>query len=100
MSKTAKLLTAHNGAANVDVAALLARVEAAEARAAAAEAKAQAPRKLSLKVSEKGGVSLYGVRRFPVTFYKSEWEAILSMADKIKAFMVERSGELSSKTDD
>ena len=50
-----------------------------------------------LKVSEKGGVSLYGIRRFPVTFYVEEWERILGMADEIRAFMAEHRGELKRK---
>ena len=43
--------------------------------------KTQAKRETRLKVSEKGGVSLYGIRRFPVTFYREEWDTILGMAD-------------------
>lgn len=54
-------------------------------------------RGLRLQVSEKGGVSLYGVRRFPVTFYKEEWERILGMADEIRAFMHEHAKELKTK---
>ena len=50
-----------------------------------------------LKVSEKGGVSLYGIRRFPVTFYVEEWERILGMADEIRAFMAEHRSELKRK---
>ena len=52
---------------------------------------------IQLKVSEKGGVSLYGIRRFPVTFYLEEWERILGMADEIRAFMAEHRGELKRK---
>lgn len=54
-------------------------------------------RGLRLQVSEKGGVSLYGVRRFPVTFYKEEWERILGMAEEIRAFMQEHAKELKTK---
>ena len=45
-------------------------------------------RGLSLKVSEKGGLSLYGVGRFPVTLYKEQWRKILGMAAEIEDFMV------------
>jgi hypothetical protein len=46
------------------------------------------PRKLELKVSEKRAVSLYGIRaRFPLTFYKQEWEQVLNMADTIRQFI-------------
>lgn len=51
----------------------------------------------SLRVSEKGGVSLYGVRRFPITFYNDEWDTILDMADDIRAFKKAHKAELKSK---
>lgn len=54
-------------------------------------------RGLRLQVSEKGGVSLYGIRRFPVTFYKEEWERILGMEGEIRAFMDEHARELKTK---
>ena len=54
-------------------------------------------RGLSLKVSEKGGVSLYGVGRFPVTLYKEQWQKLLAMADEIKAFLKEHDAELKAK---
>jgi hypothetical protein len=50
-----------------------------------------------LAVSQKGGASLYGLRRFPVTFYKDEWIRILDMADEIRAFLVEHDAELKKK---
>jgi hypothetical protein len=51
---------------------------------------------VSLKVSEKGGVSVYGLGRFPVTLYKEQWTKLLDMADDIRAFI--RSNESSLKT--
>ncbi|MEZ4334800.1 MAG: hypothetical protein R3F35_23830 [Myxococcota bacterium] len=54
-------------------------------------------RGLRLQVSEKGGVSLYGIRRFPITFYKEEWERILGMTDEIRSFMDEHARELKTK---
>jgi hypothetical protein len=54
-------------------------------------------RGLSLKVSEKGGVSLYGVGRFPVTLYKEQWRRILGMASEIEAFIQENESLLKSK---
>jgi hypothetical protein len=54
-------------------------------------------RELRLQVSQKGGVSLYGIRRFPVTFYLEEWERILDMGDEIRAFLREHEGELRRK---
>ena len=52
---------------------------------------------LRLQVSAKGAASLYGIRRFPITFYKEEWNTILGMADDIKAFLAEHDAELTSK---
>lgn len=59
--------------------------------------KARDRRGLRLQVSEKGGVSLYGIRRFPITFYKEEWERILEMAEEIRSFMDEHARELKTK---
>ena len=59
--------------------------------------KNQGRRGLRLQVSEKGGVSLYGIRRFPVTFYKEEWERILGMESEIRSFMNEHARELKTK---
>jgi hypothetical protein len=60
--------------------------------------KAKEKRGTRLQVSEKGGVSLYGMRRFPITFYKEEWERILGMADEIQAFLREHAAELKQKS--
>ena len=54
-------------------------------------------RGLSLKVSEKGGVSLYGVGRFPVTLYKEQWKKILGMAGEIETFIRENDHLLKAK---
>ena len=50
-----------------------------------------------LKVSEKGGVSVYGMGRFPVTLYKEQWLRLLDMADEIRAFIAANEEELKSK---
>ena len=52
---------------------------------------------LSLKVSEKGGVSLYGMGRFPVTLYKEQWLRILASAAEIEAFIRENDSKLKAK---
>ena len=52
---------------------------------------------LSLKVSEKGAVSLYGMGRFPVTLYKEQWLRILASASDIEAFIRENDGKLKTK---
>ena len=59
--------------------------------------KARDRRATRLQVSEKGGVSLYGLRRFPITFYREEWERILGMADEIRAFIASHGGSLKKK---
>lgn len=54
-------------------------------------------RGLSLKVSEKGGLSVYGLGRFPVTLYKEQWNKLLDMADDIRAFMQANDSQLKTK---
>jgi hypothetical protein len=56
-------------------------------------------RGVSLKVSEKGGVSVYGLGRFPVTLYKEQWARLLDMADDIRTFIRENEGKLKAKSD-
>jgi hypothetical protein len=53
--------------------------------------------KLSMKVSEKGAVSVYGMGRFPVTLYKEQWLRLLGMADDIKAFIEANNERLKTK---
>ena len=52
---------------------------------------------LSLKVSEKGAVSLYGMGRFPVTLYKEQWLRILSSAAEIESFIRDNEAKLKTK---
>ena len=59
--------------------------------------KTRSTKSLELKVSAKGGVSLYGIRRFPVTFYADEWDTILGKADDVRAFIREHESELKRK---
>ena len=56
-------------------------------------------RGVSLKVSEKGGVSVYGLGRFPVTLYKEQWARLLDMADDIRTFIKENDAKLKAKGD-
>ena len=60
--------------------------------------KARQSRAVSLKVSEKGGLSVYGLGRFPVTLYKEQWTKLLDMADDIRAFLKENDSRLKSKS--
>ena len=50
-----------------------------------------------LKVSDKGGVSVYGLGRFPVTLYKEQWTKLLDMAEDIRSFIHEHDAELKTK---
>lgn len=59
----------------------------------------QRGRSVALKVSEKGGVSVYGLGRFPVTLYKEQWARLLDMADDIRTFIRENDGKLKAKSD-
>jgi hypothetical protein len=59
--------------------------------------KARTTRGTSLRVSEKGGVSVYGLGRFPVTLYKEQWDKLLAMAEEIRAFIKEHESELKAK---
>ena len=57
----------------------------------------QAQRKMTLKVTEKGGVSLYGLGRFPVTLYASQWERLIAEVEQIKTFLQVNAALLSHK---
>ncbi len=59
--------------------------------------KAQSDRKLSCKVTVKGGVSVYGLGRFPVTLYASQWDKLLAGADLVQAFLASNRSLLSTK---
>jgi len=52
---------------------------------------------LSLKVSEKGALSVYGLGRFPVTLYREQWEKLLGMADGIREFIRDNDHLLKKK---
>lgn len=52
---------------------------------------------ITLKVSEKGAVSLYGMGRFPVTLYKEQWLRVLASAAEIETFIRENESRLKTK---
>ena len=73
-------------------------------RAENARLKHDRGRTVSLKVSAKGGVSVYGLGRFPVTLYpvtlyKEQWITLLAMTDDIRAFLTEHDAELKTKSE-
>ena len=61
--------------------------------------KGQRARGVSLKVSEKGGVSVYGMGRFPITLYKEQWTKLLDMSDEIRAFIKQNDAKLKTKVE-
>ena len=52
---------------------------------------------LSMKVSEKGALSVYGMGRFPETLYKEQWLKLLGIAEDIKKFIEENDDKLKVK---
>jgi hypothetical protein len=52
---------------------------------------------MAMKVSEKGGLSVYGLGRFPVTLYREQWEKLLGMSDEIRRFIQENDHLLKKK---
>ena len=79
---------------------LSADIAAANARIAQLEtqlASASAPKALTLKVSEKGALSVYGLGRFPVTLYRGQWERLLGAEVTLRAFMTANAALLATK---
>jgi hypothetical protein len=54
-------------------------------------------RATSIRVSEKGGVSVYGLGRFPVTLYKEQWIKLLDLGEEIRAFIRDNDALLKTK---
>ena len=73
------------------------RAELERLRAENETLKARTTRGVSLRVSEKGGLSVYGLGRFPVTLYKEQWLKLLELSDDIRAFIREHDPELKAK---
>jgi len=78
--------------ADQDVNAELERLRAENARL-----KGQGSRGITMKVSEKGALSVYGLGRFPVTLYKEQWTRLLGVADDIRAFLKDNDAQLKTK---
>ena len=74
----------------------MARLEVENARLRE-QAEQRKPGQLRLKVSEKGGLSVYGLGRFPVTLYKEQWLKLLGYADEIRSFLQENDAQLKAK---
>ncbi len=54
-------------------------------------------RGLSMKVSEKGALSVYGMGRFPVTLYKEQWLRLLDMTEELRSFIEANQDKLKTK---
>jgi hypothetical protein len=52
---------------------------------------------LTMKVSEKGALSVYGMGRFPVTLYKEQWLKLLAISEDLKKFIAENDSRLKTK---
>ena len=73
------------------------KAELERLKAENASLKERGSRGTSMKVSEKGAVSVYGLGRFPVTLYQEQWLKLLDLADDIRAFIQEHQGQLKKK---
>ena len=73
------------------------KAELEKLKAENAALKARGSRGVSMKVSEKGGVSVYGLGRFPVTLYQEQWLKLLDMAEDIRSFIRQHEGQLKKK---
>lgn len=73
------------------------QAELARLRAENEALKKTSSKGLSLRVSEKGGLSVYGLGRFPVTLYKEQWIKLLDMADDIRKFISANEAGLKTK---
>ena len=74
----------------------LARLEA-ENKALKDQIEQRKPGQLRLKISEKGGLSVYGLGRFPVTLYREQWKRLLEHAEQIKTFLEQNEKQLKTK---
>jgi len=73
------------------------RAELEKLKAENAALKGSSARGLSMKVSEKGALSIYGMGRFPVTLYKEQWLKLLAVTDEIRDFIKANDSRLKTK---
>lgn len=74
-----------------------AELEKLRAENAALKSKKPTGGALSMKVSEKGALSIYGMGRFPVTLYKEQWLKLLAVTEEIKQFIKDNDEKLKAK---
>jgi hypothetical protein len=85
-------VTNNGSMSNEDMLAMIAKLKAENNALRTRSSKA-----LTVRVSKVGAVSVYGLGRFPVTLYKSQWDKLLGAADDIKAFIVANESQLAVK---
>jgi hypothetical protein len=73
------------------------QAELARLKAENESLKSRASTRISMKVSEKGALSVYGMGRFPVTLYQEQWLKLLDLAEEIRAFIQANQGGLKKK---
>ena len=82
---------------SAELLAMITKLQADNAALASKLTQASAPRAITMKVSEKGALSIYGLGRFPVTLYRGQWERLLNEAKTIQAFIATNSALLAVK---
>ena len=91
--------TTYDGAAS-SYEVIMAEPTYEELKAKLAELEKAGPRRsgsLEFRVGEKGGVSVYGLGRFPVTLYYEQWNRLLDSADKLREFLEDNKPKLKLK---
>ena len=81
--------TSHQVGSNPQIEALLARIKELETKAH--------PSQGGMKVSAKGALSVYGLGRFPVTLYASQWIKLLDKGDEVRKFIQNNTETLAQK---
>ena len=76
-----------------------AEIERLKAENASLNSKVKTSLKHGMKVSDKGALSLYGLGRFPITLYKSQWLALLDKSTDIRQFIQDNNDKLKEKAD-
>ena len=82
---------------NQDMESMKAELERLKAENNALKSSAPKPKEITMKVSPKGALSVYGMGRFPVTLYKEQWVKLMDKKEDIISFIEEHDGELATK---
>lgn len=84
-------------AAISEAASLQAQLDALRAENAALKNGRAKAASMTMKISEKGGLSVYGLGRFPVTLYREQWERLIAQAPEISAFIAANASQMKTK---